>query len=90
MTDPTMQLWMIYFTYDDHETETEAFVHPANPRPSTEDARAYLLSIHTNDDGDGYMQDALDDPELLTVEDVTPFGVVTDIEGKAYKVVVQA
>lgn len=80
-----LKIWQVYYTYDEHEMESDFFVAPNNPRPSTEDGRKMLISSH----GDDYMEDVHDNPALLKVESVYEFDTVGDMDGMPYKIIVQ-
>lgn len=80
-----LKIWQVSFTYDEHEMETDYFVAPDNPRPTTYDGRKMLIRSH----GNGYMEDVHDNPELLTVDAVTLFDTCGDMNGNPYKIIVQ-
>jgi hypothetical protein len=76
-----MKLWTIYFTYGDHEMESEIIAHGDDPRPSTECARKYLLKT--------FGEDYMDEPERLKIESVEPFTTVHDEDGNPFAVAVK-
>jgi len=77
------ELYQVYFTYGEHEMESDIY---AGELGTTTEAREYLMYIHTSSDGDGYMQDALEDRDLLVIESVRKFDTVHDKTGAPYKV----
>lgn len=81
-----MNLYEIAFTYGEHEMETAIYVGKTG---TTREGREYLLHVFTDDQGSGYMQDALEQPDLLVVESVMPFTWTTDKYGNPYKVTVE-
>lgn len=80
-----LKLWKVYFNYGDRDLESDVFVHGDDPRPSTEDARKYLLRAYGSD----YMQDARENPDLLKVDSVYELETPTDIDGNPYQVIVK-
>lgn len=77
------KLFNVLFTYGEHEMENDVYVGETG---TPEEARDYLLYIHTNDSDDGYMQHALEDPKMLVIESVGEFKNVCDKNGKQYEV----
>lgn len=74
-----MKLWQVHYQDGDHEPERELFVHTDNPRPTTEDARTFLLSI------DGM----IGDPERLRIDGVYLLDTVHAINGDPYLIEVK-
>lgn len=77
------KLFEVRFTYDEHEMESDIYVGELG---TTTEAREYLMHIHTDKDDSGYMQDAIENPEMLTVESVTELKTLLDKEGNPYSV----
>lgn len=78
-----MKLYMVYFTYKEHEMENELY---AGSEGTTSEGREYLLSVYIDSSDNGYMEDARLDPSLLVIDAVSPFNTVVDKRGNPYKV----
>lgn len=81
-----MKIWTVYFTYDEHEMESDIFCAPDDQLPTVAQAREMVISWHKDD----YMQGIEDEPELLTIDGVSPDNAtIVDMQGNPYKLVVQ-
>lgn len=70
------KLWVVNYQDGEHEEEMELFVHDDNPRPSTEDGRAYLLSV----------LGLIGSPHNLKINGVYKLDTAYDIAGEPYAV----